>query len=400
MYSFLRRLLNPYFLLFAALLLAATYLLFATVAEGASNSVPLPTPETVTQLQAKYAAAVSGGQKVKVLIVPGHEPDFGGTEFDSVKERDVNVAIANQLALELKQDPHLDVVVARDSESWNPILASYFTDEWQSIRDFIASKKLSASDTSYSNVLQASHDTAPPDVATRLYGITKWADENGVDMAIHIHLNDGGDRNGTEAGNQSGFAVYVPDASFDNAPTSRVLGTAIANQLNQYNATSSLAIENLGVAGDQELIALGAFNTASYASVLVEYAYIYESKITSPTILPLVEKDFANSTYRGVERFFGRPIAYYNTLALPHRFGVSPPFGSTTRDTYSLQIALHRIGLYPPSGELFYDCPVSGYMGQCTVDAIKAFQQKNSLEQTGALGPRTRAALNGIWGRI
>jgi hypothetical protein len=192
--------------------------------------------------------------------------------------------------------------------------------------------------------------------------------------------------------------VYVPDTSFANAPASRAFGAAIANELNHYNATSSLAIENLGVTADQELIALGAFNTASYASVLVEYAYIYESKITNPSILPLVERDFANSTYRGVERFFSAPVPYYDTLALPHRFRSSPAPGATSPEIYALQTALHRIGLYPPSGELYYDCPVAGYFGDCTISALKAFQKSKGLEQTGAIGPRTRAALNALWG--
>ncbi len=356
--------------------------------------VPLAhaTTPTTSQLQAKYFTAARGGPKVRILVVPGHEPGYGGTEYQGVYEREVNVAIANALATQLRTDSHLDVIVARTDTEWNPIFSTYFAQSWDAIRSFVDQKKSSFVAASPSSGFQASHNRAPDDVAYRLYGITKWANENDVDMAIHIHLNDSGDFN------QSGFAVYVPDAQFGNAVPSRALGTAIASQLNQYNATSSLAIENLGVTSDQELIAIGAYDTANFTSVLIEYAYIYEGKIQNSSVLPLIEKDFANSTYRGVERFFGRPVAYYDTLALPHRFTISPSRYTTSSEIYSLQQGLRRLKLYPISGEYFYDCPVGGYFGDCTSTALKAFQKSKGLEQTSTLGPRTRAALNAYWG--
>src|SRR5688572_22590313 len=48
---------------------------------------------TVAGLQTKYKtdSPASNNQKISVLIVPGHEPDFGGTEFHGVKERDIAV---------------------------------------------------------------------------------------------------------------------------------------------------------------------------------------------------------------------------------------------------------------------------------------------------------------------
>ncbi len=399
MSSSFRSLLNPFFLLSGGFLLCVVYILSTSVVEAAPATVSPTSIETAAQLQAKYKAAGTGGPKVKILIVPGHEPGFGGAEYLDLKERDINLAIVRNLAQELKKDPHLDVVISRDDSSWNPELTAYFSSQWGAIQSFVSQSKAQYEAQGLADpIFQATHNAAPDDVATRLYGITKWADENGVDLAIHVHLNDAGDHTAFTPGSQSGFAAYVPAPSFGNALTSAALGASIANELNHYNATSSLAIENFGVTNDQELIALGAFNTASYASVLVEYAYIYESKITNPDILPVVESEFANSTYRGAERFFGASVPYYDTLALPHRFATSPAPGSTTVDTYALQTALHRIGLYPPSGELYYDCPVSGYMGDCTISALKAYQKSRGLEQTGAIGPRTRAALNAVWG--
>src|SRR5437868_3753787 len=47
--------------------------------------------------------------KVKILIVPGHEPDFGGTAFGSIYERDIAVDIAEDLARLLGQNPRYEV---------------------------------------------------------------------------------------------------------------------------------------------------------------------------------------------------------------------------------------------------------------------------------------------------
>ncbi len=384
-------------------LLLMGLVLFSTLAlllsTHPAHAADISTTMSVADLKAKYAAAGKGGTLVKILIVPGHEPDFGGTEYQGLKERDINVAIANQLASQLSKDPRLNVIVARDTESWNTELASYFSSAWDSIVSFVNTHKQQSSADSQSPQFQAAHSAAPTDVALRLYGITKWANENGVDIAIHVHLNDAGDRVGEGAGSQAGFAVYTPSPIYGNASTSRAFGSSIASELNHYNATSSLAIENLGVVDDQELIALGAYNTASFASVLVEYAYIYESKITSPAVLPIVEKEFANSTYRGVEEFFGSRVSYYDTLQIPHVFRTSPSQGTYSAETYALQVGLHRLHLYPAPGEYYYDCPVEGYMGTCTMNALKAFQKSKGISQTGTLGPQTRRALNAIWAR-
>ena len=49
-------------------------------------------PKTVADLRSRYDdARASGNKKVKILIVPGHEPIYGGAEFGALKERDMNV---------------------------------------------------------------------------------------------------------------------------------------------------------------------------------------------------------------------------------------------------------------------------------------------------------------------
>ncbi len=369
-------------------------LAFPVSAQTAEETRAFPMSATSAEIQAKYEMAGQGGKKVKVLIMPGHEPDFGGTELGALKERDINVEIANDLAIHLQSDPRLEVFIARDKLVWAPELANYFEEEWTGIERFVKSAKramnlLFKKETIEQRTFEVGHNIAATDVALRLYGINKWANENEYDLAIHIHLNDN-----PGATNHSGFAVYVPDSQYGNSQSSRVLGVSIANELNQFNASSTLPIENYAIVEDQSLIALGARGTADFASVLIEYAYIYESKISKDAVRPVVLDDFAYQTYRGLRSFFGAGVVGDNTLALPYTWEVGAmPVGTAGPQVYALQVALKKLGFYPPKDQLLIGCPISGYVGECTISALKAFQASKGLEQTGSIGPRTKAVL-------
>jgi N-acetylmuramoyl-L-alanine amidase len=53
--------------------------------------------------------------------VPGHEPGYGGAEYGSLKEREMNVELANDLSEFLKNNGHYEVIGARQHK-WNPTL--------------------------------------------------------------------------------------------------------------------------------------------------------------------------------------------------------------------------------------------------------------------------------------
>ena len=74
-----QRFLNPFFLVSAFVLVAFIYLLSANVVQAAA---------TPLELQTKYKAATSGGPKVKILVMPGHEPNYGGTDYQGLYERE------------------------------------------------------------------------------------------------------------------------------------------------------------------------------------------------------------------------------------------------------------------------------------------------------------------------
>ncbi len=156
---------------------------------------------------------------------------------------------------------------------------------------------------------QVYHNTAPSDVATRLYGVNKWASENGVGLTIHLHINDYAGHGG-RAGRYTGYVVYVPDPQYSNATSSAAVARAIAKRLDTTHATSTMPSEAAGVVPDQDLIAVGSNNSADSAAVLIEYGYMYEPQFITPALRAKAVSDYAEETYQGIEDFFATSRAY------------------------------------------------------------------------------------------
>ncbi len=129
---------------------------------------PTPVPET---------------EKVRVLIVPGHEPDEGGTMFNGLFERDLNAALSERLARYLRNDPGIDVYVTRTASAWDPSFAKYFTSHSDEIESYLSAhrdmmEELIENGKVYENS-DIEHNSAPQKLAHHLYGINKWANDIG-----------------------------------------------------------------------------------------------------------------------------------------------------------------------------------------------------------------------------
>lgn len=357
---------------------------------------------TAAEIQESYAAVTTHKntkERVRVLIVPGHGPDSGGAEFGSTKERDLVVEIAHELADLIAAHPNYEVTVTRGKEAWNPDLQTFFdTKESQilAFKDF-QTKQMSWY-VSHGSILpavdQVYHNTASTKASTQLYGINMWANERDIDIALHLHLNDYAGRRGMSVGKYDGFAIYVPDRQYSNAEASKAIGTAIANRLNAFHATSTLAQERAGVIEDQELIAIGANNTTDAAALLIEYGYIYEPQFTNASTRSVAIKDYAYATYLGLQDFFDDAPPSTGSFVVPYDWSeVSVSDGAKGSDVYAVQSALRLLGYYPPSGESFSSCPISGVVGDCTRRALKEYQRSKGLDAVGTVGPRTREAL-------
>jgi len=342
----------------------------------------------------------TSAEKVRILIVPGHQPTSGGTEFGGVKERDVVFDIADALVGLLSQNPHYDVMVSRSKTEWDPILQSYFDAHMPEIEEFAKSQKAQmqghlADGSILPAVDQVYHDTAPSNAAYQLYGINKWTSDNGYDITLHLHINDDVEHSSGVAGDYSGFSVYVPEHQYSNAAASKTVGEAIAARLNAYHATSTLPKEDTGVVEDQELIAIGSNNSADGAAMLIEYGYIYEPQFQESSIRPVAVADYAYQTYLGLQDFFKDPVAMtFGSISFPYDWTkVTGKTNEKGPGVYALQEALHYLGFYPPKGKNFSDCPVSGVVRSCTRASIKEYQSSRGLQATGVIGPETSADL-------
>ena len=359
-------------------------------------------------IQKKFSSASTTGQRIKILIVPGHEPDFGGAEYKNLKERDMTVDLGHYLSEYLMNNPHYEVFATRNKDVWNQELQDYFDQHWRGINTFVASQKAEmahlVSDGKIVRVTDGvPHNDAPSDVATRLYGINKWANEKKMDITIHIHFNDDASRRITRAGEYNGFTIYVPDRQYSNADASKSIATEIVGRIAQFSAISNFPREDSGVTEDQDLIAVGGQNTSDGASMLIEYGYIYEPQFADPETRDTALKELALQTYLGLEDFFGEasPVAEpYGTTLLPYAWDTILRKGSAPhKEILALQAALSYQGFYPPHNSNKNDCPMSGVFGSCTRTAVALFQNEFKIPGDGTIvGAQTRAKLNELYG--
>jgi N-acetylmuramoyl-L-alanine amidase len=364
---------------------------------------------TVAEIKSHYKSADeddASQKKVRILIMPGHEPSYGGAEYAALKERDMTVELGKNLQQYLENDPHYDVFIARDTEAWSPDFASYFKNKWNDIAAWKAASReefsrlvsIGAATQTFSAV---GHNSARDDVAVRLYGITKWSNEHKIDIAIHIHFNDHPGRNTNVAGNYSGFSIYVPASQYGNSTTTKAIADSLFTRLAKYNPVSNLVGESGGVIDEPELIAVGANNTADAASMLIEYSYIYEPQFEDASARSLALKDLAFQTYLGLQDFFDPPSTSKTAQLSETALGSYvwkrpiPDTGAAPADVFALQTALMVDGVYPPNGRSKNDCPRTGIIGPCTRAALGLFQDKYDISgEQGVVGGKTLEVLN------
>jgi len=379
---------------------------------GQLASIIFPATITPQDLHDRYAA-----NRVRILLVPGHDNEYSGTEYRSLREADINLEVARHLYNTLKKNPHFIVSSARnlDTGEYSPELASYFEKEGNSILEFRDRSK-AVMDTLLSlgiaeDKSTENHGFAIEEVSRRLYGINKWSNENGIDIVLHLHFNDYPRKNMRVPGKYEGFAIYVPERQYPNAEASKAFAEPLFSVLKKYLPVSNIAFEKGGVVEDQELVAIGANASREGASVLLEYGYIYETKFANAKARSVILPELANLTYRGIKKYFesdaerGDP---YETSLLPHRW--AEPLDETKKnaeDIFSLQTALLEDALYPPPGKDLQECPISGVFGSCTKRSVALFQEKYRAEilepsglneGTGIVGAATIRALNRRYG--
>lgn len=374
---------------------------------GMPASVFFTQSTTVAELRTVFETASSTKKKLNILIVPGHEPNFGGTEYRGILERDLNADLSLYLAEYLVEDGHYEVVMSRGRDGWNPYLENYFTTNSEEIKTFVRSQKMEMIRLVGEGKIiklgeNVPHNFAPEDVGLRLFGINKWANEHNVDIIIHVHFNDSSPRKEWAPGEYNGFTIYTPERQYSNSQASQDIAKHVFNRLSKMFPVSNLPGEETGVVEDQDLIGVGSSNTVDGASMLIEYGYIYEPQLRAESVRKIVLKELAFQTYLGLTDFFGEKsfvVGPYESTLLPYE-GKSLVRKTVLANTEVLafQAALIDKGFYPPQNYTRNDCPLSGILGPCTQTALSMFQREFKInDEEGVVGIKTRAQLRKLF---
>jgi len=337
-------------------------------------------------------------KNIKILIVPGHDDKYSGAEFEGVREVDLNRELAKYLYERLQKEAGISVAITSDQGGYTKIFDTFFKNKEKEIQIFkedalkVFNKRIQEGSIKFEEKIF--HNTAPLEMATKLYGINLWANENNFDLVIHIHFNDYPGRYRDLSPKYNGFAVYIPDKQFKNYPASKEFAEKIFNRVSKISAISNLKEESIGIVEDQELIAIGTKDSLNSAALLIEYGYVYEPQFTHPDVRATALEELADQTYTGIKDYFGEKIIAsekYN-----HTEDLKVDSGVWNKHNYMLQKELAIKGFYPPKGKTLNECPVSGYFGDCTQEAVTYFQKTKGIPSTGFVGSITRKYLNSL----
>ncbi|MFA5830578.1 MAG: peptidoglycan-binding protein [Candidatus Paceibacterota bacterium] len=365
--------------------------------------------------EANAESAVAGGaaqepkpeKAIKILIVPGHDGISSGASFHGVREADLNMEMSKELFDLFRDDKKFDVMLARNGIFFTNVFQNYFTEKKADILEFIRAHEEAMDNFIQRGLVEVHqsvpHNRAPDDTRLKLFGINKWVNENGIDLVIHVHFNEYRNGTATKTGKYSGFVIYVPEKQYPNATATMPIAQSVYDRLTLFFAQSDMPEESAGVVEDQELIAVGASKSLdTAAAMLIEYGYLYEPQFIDEKIRPLAFKKLAAQTYLGIQKYFNKEYSEPDKSAgFPYQWkrNVSLKM-KNDKDVFALQIALTEENLYPPKNKSKNDCPASGYFGNCTLLAVKQFQKKYNIPQTGFVGKLTRKKLNALYGGI
>ncbi|MCX6752527.1 MAG: N-acetylmuramoyl-L-alanine amidase [Candidatus Nomurabacteria bacterium] len=254
------------------------------------------------------ASCVKASAPIRILLVPGHDNAVWGAEYGNLKEAAMNLALASRIYDILKKDKRFEVYITRDKNGYTKEFVDYFANNQADVLAFKddAKKKMQKeiTDGTFVKKTNAPHNSVSEDVAIRLYGFNKWADENKIDAMIHVHFNDRPRPNVWTKGKEKGFVIYMPDSQFANSAKSVDLAKSVFAELHKKYITSTYEKEKGGLISDQKLIALGANGTllSSVRSILIEYGYIYS--LGNSTARQKKYDDMAKLTVVGIQNYF------------------------------------------------------------------------------------------------
>ena len=262
-------------IIFSAVFSLTAYFLWETNTSIASD--------TIIQKDSNEELAFSNEtlDKIKILIVPGHDSEDYGAKFKELKEEKLNLELGQTLFNLLDKENMFEVFITRNNKGYTKTFKEYLKDT-KNIKEFIKKNKIETKNKTqlgqFEPVNVVEHNLVGEDVALKLYGINKWSNENEIDLIIHIHFNDYPRKDTSEAGKYNGFSIYTPSQNMSSYLESKILAQKIKESLREYFNYSNLPIEKDIIIENSDLIAIGSNNTLENSTpILIEYGYIYES---------------------------------------------------------------------------------------------------------------------------
>jgi len=250
--------------------------------------------------------------KIKILLVPGHEPNAGGAdEFKAIKERNLNLQLSEILKNDLSNNPDIEVITARDTNGWNSDLKNYIGTNKTEIMDWVFSMKKIMLDKINNGEIKLvnpgmKHNVATSSAVLYLYGTNKWIEANNIDLVLHIHFNSNPKINGKP--NFHGYCIYIPEKQYNNSSSSRIFANYLNEEISKIQTPSTMPQEKDLIIEDQALIATGNYNTLKIPSAVIEYAYMYEKIMTSTTTRNAFIEKAASSTATAILKYIKEEI--------------------------------------------------------------------------------------------
>ena len=267
-------------------------------------SIVFPEKVTPEMLKDKYKKG-----DIKILIVPGHDKNLYGAQYRGMTEESLNSKLGFHLYNYFFSDKNFSPFITRTYEGeYQQWFRNYADSEKTSIKTWKDKLKSAMKSFLKTGVVTKNtkifHNPAADNTSLDLYAVNKWANENDIDIVLHIHFNDYPGRKYDLPGKYTGFSIYIPENQLPNYKTSQGIAESIKKELKKIQSASDFPKEKDIIIEDQQLIAIGSNASRDGASLLVEYGYIYEDKIYDKNLREQTLADMAHKTYLGVKNYF------------------------------------------------------------------------------------------------
>lgn len=274
-------------------------------------------PSQQKSLSDNYHLEIETVRKAKIFLIPGHDDEHVGAEYGDLKEADLNLDLAEQIMKKIPTD-EFEIYITRDKKGYKEEFHNYFIENSEEIQNFVnlhksETRKLIEEKTFEPNQ-KIKHNRASEDMALRLYGFNKWANENEIDLVLHIHFNDYPRKNMNSAGKYEGYSIYIPEAQLKNHKQSQKIAEIINEKMSGIYNPSNLKVEEETIIESQSLIAVGANNTLEVPSVLVEYSYIYEDFLQDAKNRAVTFDKMSDVTVKSILNYFNLASSSSATL--------------------------------------------------------------------------------------